>query len=323
MEYIIFDLEWNQPQKGNVSFFRRAKMSITGEIIQIGAVKIRHDGTVCDSFNVLVKPFLLGHMNKNIQILTGISDSMLMEGKPFTEAYESFFQWCGENPTLLSWGADDMQLLEENRKLHNISSSWEFDWYDGQRIYAYETKGNVEPISLGKALEERELQSELAPHDALHDSLHMATLLGTINLSEGIKHYKEMKGQTEHNVAFVNNLTFVVYENIMDKRKAFSRKDIRVSSCPICNDEMTLTRREKTTGDKYLSLGSCPSHGAFAILWKFYKYGHSGLKKYYMTKEIYKTNNEIEAYYYERANINRLKEEKRNLWKKLHLDSSS
>ena len=41
MNYIVFDLEWNQPYSNDISFMKRTKMPLTGEIIQIGAVKHR------------------------------------------------------------------------------------------------------------------------------------------------------------------------------------------------------------------------------------------------------------------------------------------
>ena len=43
MDYIIFDLEWNQPYSNDISFMKRARMPLTGEIIQIGAIKLNEN----------------------------------------------------------------------------------------------------------------------------------------------------------------------------------------------------------------------------------------------------------------------------------------
>ena len=48
MNYIVFDLEWNQPYSNDISFMKRTKMPLTGEIIQIGAVKLNEKMDIID-----------------------------------------------------------------------------------------------------------------------------------------------------------------------------------------------------------------------------------------------------------------------------------
>ena len=52
MDYIIFDLEWNQPYSNDISFMKRARMPLTGEIIQIGAIKLNENLEIVDSFTM-------------------------------------------------------------------------------------------------------------------------------------------------------------------------------------------------------------------------------------------------------------------------------
>ena len=40
MSYIVLDLEWNQAMSSNASVFNRLPIHLSGEIIQIGAVKL-------------------------------------------------------------------------------------------------------------------------------------------------------------------------------------------------------------------------------------------------------------------------------------------
>ena len=54
MYYIIFDLEWNQPYSNDISFMKRARMPLTGEIIQIGAIKLNENLEIVDSFTMYV-----------------------------------------------------------------------------------------------------------------------------------------------------------------------------------------------------------------------------------------------------------------------------
>lgn len=57
MNYIVLDLEWNQP----VSNRRIVKTPIrlAGEIIQIGAVKLDENLKTIDTFEVMVAPVLV------------------------------------------------------------------------------------------------------------------------------------------------------------------------------------------------------------------------------------------------------------------------
>lgn len=52
MDYIIFDLEWNQPYSNDISFMKRAGCNYVGEIIQIGAIKLNEGLEIVDSFTM-------------------------------------------------------------------------------------------------------------------------------------------------------------------------------------------------------------------------------------------------------------------------------
>ena len=41
MSYIVLDLEWNQAMSSNASVFNRLPIHLSGEIIQIGAVRLK------------------------------------------------------------------------------------------------------------------------------------------------------------------------------------------------------------------------------------------------------------------------------------------
>ena len=56
MNYIILDMEWNQPWPGSPSSKKVLPVQIRGEIIQIGAVRVTEDQQVTDEFQVMVKP---------------------------------------------------------------------------------------------------------------------------------------------------------------------------------------------------------------------------------------------------------------------------
>ena len=58
MDYIVLDMEWNQPWPGSPSARKVLPVQIRGEILQIGAVRVTEAGQVADEFNVLIRPLL-------------------------------------------------------------------------------------------------------------------------------------------------------------------------------------------------------------------------------------------------------------------------
>ena len=56
MDYIVLDMEWNQPWPGSPSAKKVLPVQIRGEIIQIGAVRVTEGRQVTDEFQVMILP---------------------------------------------------------------------------------------------------------------------------------------------------------------------------------------------------------------------------------------------------------------------------
>ena len=109
MQYIILDMEWNQPWPGSYSAKKALPSPLRGEIVQIGAVRMTQDQQVADEFQILIRPKYFKKMNRKVASLTGIRDSVLREkGVSFPEAAAKFQTWCGEESIFLTWGFDDI-----------------------------------------------------------------------------------------------------------------------------------------------------------------------------------------------------------------------
>ena len=102
MQYIILDMEWNQAWPGSSAARQPLPSPIRGEIVQIGAVRVREDQQLADEFQILIRPKYFKKMNSKISKLTGIKDARLRaEGVPFPEAMARFRAWCGEDCVFL------------------------------------------------------------------------------------------------------------------------------------------------------------------------------------------------------------------------------
>ena len=103
MNYIIFDLEWNQGPEEEQS---------VGEIVEIGAVKLDDRFETVDELRLYVKPFLYPKLHNRIAALTGIRQQDLQtQGLPFPEAYARFADWCGEECVWMTWSTSDLPVL--------------------------------------------------------------------------------------------------------------------------------------------------------------------------------------------------------------------
>ena len=79
MDYIVMDMEWNQPWPGSPSSKKPLPVTIRGEIIQIGAVRVTQEGRVADEFQIMVRPKVYRHLNRRVSKLTGIKEARLRE----------------------------------------------------------------------------------------------------------------------------------------------------------------------------------------------------------------------------------------------------
>ena len=171
MNYIILDMEWNQPWPGSPSARKVLPVAIRGEIIQIGAVRVTETQTVEDEFQVLIKPKYYRHLNRRVSKLTGIKESRLKEeGIPFPEAMAQFRQWCGEDVIFLTWGFDDIGILRENLRLFQLEEEFTSRWYNAQMIFNAQTDGSNAQKSLKSAMEIFNIEATRPAHDALGDA---------------------------------------------------------------------------------------------------------------------------------------------------------
>ena len=177
MDYIVLDMEWNQPWPGSPSAKKVLPVQIRGEILQIGAVRITGNQQVADEFQVLIKPKYYRRLNRRVSKLTGIKESRLREeGIGMEEAMASFRTWCGEDVIFLTWGFDDITILKENLQLYGIDDSWVNRWYNAQMIFNAQTDGSSAQKALKTAMEIFGIEPSRPAHDALGDAYHTALI---------------------------------------------------------------------------------------------------------------------------------------------------
>ena len=224
MHYIIFDLEWNQPPVEEAMITE--PVYLTGEIIEIGAVKLDERFQMVDELRLYIRPAHYTKLHRRIASLTGIRDEDLSKrGEPFPEAFARFRQWCGEEYAYMTWSLSDMPMLVDNMLLHGEDISDLPVCYDIQRIFGREIMRCNRRIALDTALDILREKGDDA-HDALHDARNTAIVCKHLDLESYIDEYGARVFAERPN------------ENVFESpREASQQEALRAFRCPWCGAE--------------------------------------------------------------------------------------
>ena len=244
MNYIIFDLEWNQC--GSDSEILTDPVCLPGEIIEIGAVKLDDSFQKVDELRLYIKPQYYQKLHRRIVTLTGIRDQILAEqGLSFPQAYEKFQALCGEEYSFMTWSTSDLPILVDNMLLHGIDVSNLPDTYDLQRIFCREIMRFSRRMSLDDALKVLNEKGDTA-HDALNDSRNTALVCNHLDLEEYGGEYVSR--------AFAELPRKEVFES---PKAALADPGLRTYSCPWCGEAVTGDPWLRVEHDEFISMGRC------------------------------------------------------------------
>lgn len=250
MNYIIYDLEWNQPPEETAVVTN--PVFLEGEIVELGAVKLNEQFQTVDEFRMFVTPKFYPKMHKRIASLTGISDRVLaQEGVPFPELYERFTAWCGDAYTLMTWSMSDLPILIDNLLAHGMDVSDLPDCCDIQRIFSREIMRGNTRYSLDTALAILKEKGDTA-HDALHDARNTAKICDHLNLEEYIGEYTAK--------VFAEIPNGVAYESRQQVRED---KSLLQFTCPWCGEQVTCEPWISYMGNTFSAYGLCPQEDEF------------------------------------------------------------
>ncbi|PWM38901.1 MAG: hypothetical protein DBX52_06275 [Clostridiales bacterium] len=233
MNYIIFDMEWNQPFSKETAIV--SPIYLAGEIIQIGAIKLNINLRAVDCLNLLIAPTFYRKLHYRIKKMTGIHQNDLAKQKKFKEAIRVFRNWCGSDCLLLSWGYDDIQILKDNLLMHDLEEDWLPPCLNLQGIYNHQVSHENRQFSLEAAMETFQIEPVLKAHNAFNDAIYTAQVAKRLNLAEGIQNYAELNGIL-WNSMHSQKENFRPYRS---REKAFADPKLKKFRCPICGELLT------------------------------------------------------------------------------------
>ncbi len=248
MNYIIFDLEWNRVVKA-------VKKRCPDEIIQIGAVKYNDKMQCIGTFDTLIRPVLYKRMESTVSNLTGLSYEVLKkDGVLFSKAIKEFKKFVGKDCVLMSWGAQDAQVLRSNCLYFNSDIKLDFlkQFADVQRYATHilsdaKTSGNQMSVSLAA-----ELCNITYDKADLHDALVDATLSGMVfaKIFDYDKFSKYIVDASSKSCSFKD-------VPITDLNNKKIDKSVFKTRCPECGRFMLKKRSWYLSGTKFLSSHIC------------------------------------------------------------------
>lgn len=184
MNYIIFDLEFNQLHPDHKENKTDENTKLPFEIIQIGAFKINEDFKVISTFNALIKPNLYKVIHPYVQDLTKISEEDLVKCKSFSNVYKDFTNFIGKNPCVFCvWGKADIKELIRNIKFYNLDYSLLPTKYIDIQGHAskYFNMQKGMKIGLKTAVEQLGLEIKSDFHDAFNDAYYTTEVFKRIH----------------------------------------------------------------------------------------------------------------------------------------------
>ena len=238
MNYISLDLEWNQAyaQKA-LAVQKRLECRLRGEVIQIGAVKLDADLNIIGSYRITVKPKFFKSIQRHVMRLTGITQTMLDHGTPLPEAIARFEKWCGEDFAFLTWGPDDIPMLEDNLRAHHLDGAWLHRVYDLQKIFGRQTDNSKNQRSLEFAMEHFGIEQTLPAHDALNDAYFTALVAQRLDVARGVAEYDEKQGDQLFSLvigdADAGERGFPSPEDVL------SHSTVTKPVCPFCSEPLS------------------------------------------------------------------------------------
>lgn len=265
MNYIVFDLEWNQGGE----FEEQLLDTIPFEVIEIGAVKLDQNMKVIDRFQRLIKPVVYHKMHYIAKKMLGLSIEQLEKEDLFVDILPEFLKWCGNDYIFCSWGPLDLIELQRNMRYHKLEplNNGPLPFLDVQKLFSYEFEDKKIRRSLEYAVNYLELDEKLQFHRAYEDAYYTGLVLSQIKNNDVLNHISydcfslPQSKKEEIHISFSDYNKYISRE-FEDRTEAMADREVLSTRCVVCNHNLRKKMRWFSPNSKYyVSVSLCPEHG--------------------------------------------------------------
>ena len=271
MDYIVFDLEWNQSNTGREPEIE----DLPFEIIEIGAVKLNNEMKFISEFSQLVKPKVYQELHYITRKLIHIQMEELQCGKPFPLVMDEFLEWCGKDSIFCTWGPLDLVELQRNMRFYDMEplSDKPFKFLDVQKLFSLAYEDGKTRRNLEYAIDFLKIDKDIPFHRAFSDAYYTGKVLEKINNAEVDRENRILsnysfdvfnlpkKKKDEIYVTFDNYAKYISRE-FNDKSDILLDKTVMNTKCYICRkNNKRVIKWFTPNGKHYYCVSCCDKHG--------------------------------------------------------------
>ena len=265
MNYIVFDLEWNQSNTGKEPEVK----DLPFEIIDFGAIRMSEDRVMIGEFNELVKPKVYHQMHYITSKIIHLHMQDLQRGIPFTEAMSNFLDFCGDDYIFCTWGTLDIFELQRNMKFFGMEpiTDGPLKYLDLQKLYSRAFEDGKIRRNLEYAVDALNIEKDIPFHRAFSDAYYTAKVME--RLPEEVLQYVSFDTfylpkdhASEIKIEFPDYFKYISRE-FDSKHEAMEDKEVSSTKCYLCHKNMKKTVRwfSPNMGKHYYAIAQCPVHG--------------------------------------------------------------
>lgn len=264
MNYIIFDLEWNQSPTGKEGELE----SLPFEIIEIGALKLDADMNIISSFCETIRPQVYPEIHYKIKEITHFEAEELNNSRTFIEVFRDFTDWCGNDFMLCTWGSMDVSELQRNMKFYNFPLfKAPVFFYDIQKIFSIVYEDRKTKRSLEWAIDYLQIEKNNDFHRALSDAYYTYAVMKLFNPMDIIKNYsidyfQKPKNRSEEIYVIYDTYSKLVSREFDNKTDVLKDNRLNSTVCYKCGRKVRRKIRWFSDNSKtYYCLARCDEHG--------------------------------------------------------------
>lgn len=265
MNYVVFDLEWNQSPDGK----KYADSRLPFEIIEIGAVKLNEKKEVTDTFHRLIRPQVYNWIHNSIHEVIHVDYQDLAQGTPFPQAAREFIEWCGSDWYFFTWGNQDVMELQRNMKYYKQLDllPGPVTYFDVQKLFSVSFEDGISRRSLEYAIDYLNIDKSHGFHRALEDARFTAEIVKKIDdrilpANASLDVYQNPKSRKEEiHISYPDHDKYVSRE-FPTREKAMKDREVTSTRCPICHLNAKRKIRWFMNNSKvFYSVSICHEHG--------------------------------------------------------------
>jgi inhibitor of KinA sporulation pathway (predicted exonuclease) len=265
MDYVVFDLEWNQCPEGK----EKEEKALPFEILEIGAIKLDSSYHEIGRFSEKVRPTVYSSIHSITQELLHLDMEELRKARTFPEVLADFFYWCGGPVNFCTWGPLDLYELQRNMKYYKLINPFRtpLRYYDIQKIFSIVYEDRKTRRSLEYAADFLQIKKSGPFHDAFRDAEYTTQIMKRIPSDVVLKNFSIDYFQPPRNRKEEVHAVFDNYYKFVSREfssKSIAMKDWKVNStkCYMCRRNTKKKIRWFSSGNgHYLCLSYCEEHG--------------------------------------------------------------